>query len=52
MEVPLEVLKEKLGGDLSQRNVDRFLSQSLRRDQKPDSAGHKCSTKHTGKENI
>jgi hypothetical protein len=40
MEVPLEALKEKLGGDLSQQNVDRFLSQSLRRDQNPNSAGH------------
>lgn len=34
IEVPLEALKEKLGGDLSQRNVDRFLFQNLRRDQK------------------
>jgi hypothetical protein len=51
MEVSLEVLKEKLGGDLSQRNVDRFLFQSLRRDQKPDSARYKYSTKNTGKEN-
>ena len=40
MEVPLEALKEKLGGDLSQRNVDRFLFRSLKRDQKSDSTGH------------
>jgi nanoRNase/pAp phosphatase (c-di-AMP/oligoRNAs hydrolase) len=46
IEVRLEALKEILGGDLSQRNVDRFLFQSLRRDQKPD------STKNTGKENL
>jgi nanoRNase/pAp phosphatase (c-di-AMP/oligoRNAs hydrolase) len=40
IEAPLDALKEKLGGDLSQRNVDRFLFQSLRRDQKSDSTGH------------
>jgi nanoRNase/pAp phosphatase (c-di-AMP/oligoRNAs hydrolase) len=40
MEVFLEVLKKKLNGDLSQRNIDRFLLQSLKRDQKPAPAGH------------
>jgi nanoRNase/pAp phosphatase (c-di-AMP/oligoRNAs hydrolase) len=40
MEVSLEVLKEKLNGDLFQRNIDRFLFQSLKRDQKPDTATH------------
>jgi nanoRNase/pAp phosphatase (c-di-AMP/oligoRNAs hydrolase) len=40
VEVSLETLKEKLSGDLSQRNIDRFLFQSLRRDQRTDSAGH------------
>ncbi|PKN37286.1 MAG: hypothetical protein CVU62_11830 [Deltaproteobacteria bacterium HGW-Deltaproteobacteria-2] len=39
MEVPLEVLKDKLNDDLSQRNIDRFLFQSLKRDQKSDTAG-------------
>ncbi|MCX5849340.1 MAG: hypothetical protein NTW65_07805 [Deltaproteobacteria bacterium] len=38
MEIPLEALKEDLGGDLSQRNVERFLFRSLRRDQKHDLA--------------
>jgi nanoRNase/pAp phosphatase (c-di-AMP/oligoRNAs hydrolase) len=52
MEIFLEVLKEKLGGDLSQRNIDRFLFQSLRRDQNPDSTRHKYSTNNTGKENT
>jgi nanoRNase/pAp phosphatase (c-di-AMP/oligoRNAs hydrolase) len=52
MEVSLELLKEKLGGDLSQQNIDRFLFQSLKRDQKPDPAGQEHSTKNTGKENV
>ena len=52
MEVPLETLKEKLGSDLSQRNVDRFLFQSLRRDQKSDSVKGEHSTKNAGKENL
>jgi nanoRNase/pAp phosphatase (c-di-AMP/oligoRNAs hydrolase) len=52
IEVPLEALKEKLGGDLSQRNIERFLFQSLRRDQKPASAKGEYSTKNTRKENI
>jgi nanoRNase/pAp phosphatase (c-di-AMP/oligoRNAs hydrolase) len=52
IEVPLDTLKEILGGDLSQRNVDRFLFQSLRRDQKTDSAKNEYSTKNTGKENT
>ncbi len=51
VEVSLELLKEKLGGDLSQQTIDRFLFQSLRRDQKPDSSGHEYSTKNTKKEN-
>jgi hypothetical protein len=45
-------LKEILGGDFSQRNVDRFLFQSLRRDQNPDSAKYEYSTKNAGKENT
>jgi len=52
IEVPLEALKEKLGGDLSQRNIDRFLFQSLRRDQKPNSTKSEYSIKNTGKENL
>ena len=40
MEVPLEILKEISGGDLDQRNMETFLFQSLRRDQKTDFAGH------------
>jgi nanoRNase/pAp phosphatase (c-di-AMP/oligoRNAs hydrolase) len=51
MEIALEALKEKLGGDLSQRNIDRFLFQSLKRDQKADHAGHEYFTKNTRKEN-
>jgi len=39
-------MKEKLGGDLSQRNVT-VSSQSLRRDQKPDAANmEKVLKKH------
>jgi nanoRNase/pAp phosphatase (c-di-AMP/oligoRNAs hydrolase) len=52
MEVLLDALKETLDGDLSQRNVDRFLFQSLRRDQKTDSAKYEYSTKNAGKENT
>ena len=52
IEVPLDALKEILGGNLSQRNVDRFLFQSLRRDQKTDPAKHQYSTKNSGKENT
>jgi nanoRNase/pAp phosphatase (c-di-AMP/oligoRNAs hydrolase) len=40
MEVPLETLKEISGGDLDQRNIERFLFQSLRRDHKTDFAKH------------
>jgi nanoRNase/pAp phosphatase (c-di-AMP/oligoRNAs hydrolase) len=40
MEVPLETLKEISGGDLDQRNIETFLLQSLKRDQKTDFAGH------------
>ena len=40
MEVPLEALKEKLNDDLSQQNIDKFLFQSLKKDQKPDTARH------------
>ncbi len=43
MEIPLDVLKENLGGDLSQRNVDKFLFRSLKRDQRTDSARHEYS---------
>jgi nanoRNase/pAp phosphatase (c-di-AMP/oligoRNAs hydrolase) len=35
MEIPLEALKENLGNDLSQRNVEKFLFMSLRRESKP-----------------
>ncbi len=34
MEIPLNVLKEILGEELSQKNVERFLFSSLRREQK------------------
>ncbi|PKN50701.1 MAG: hypothetical protein CVU55_15630 [Deltaproteobacteria bacterium HGW-Deltaproteobacteria-13] len=36
MEIPMDVLKENLEGDLSQRNIERFLFRSLRREQKTD----------------
>jgi nanoRNase/pAp phosphatase (c-di-AMP/oligoRNAs hydrolase) len=52
MEIPLEVLKEKLGGDLSQSNVDRFLFQNLKRERKYNSAGNERTQNNTGKENI
>lgn len=32
MEIPLNVLKERLGGELEQRNVEKFLFRSLRRE--------------------
>jgi nanoRNase/pAp phosphatase (c-di-AMP/oligoRNAs hydrolase) len=35
IEIPLEALKENLGNDLSQRNVEKFLFMSLRRESKP-----------------
>jgi len=50
MEVSLEALNEKLSGDLSQRNVDLFLFQSLKRYQKSDTVRQKYHTKNTGKE--
>ena len=40
MEISLEALKEKLGGNLSQHNVDRFLFESLKRYQKTNTARH------------
>lgn len=46
MEVSLETLKEKLDGSLTQRNVERFLFRSLRRDQTTD------SHRNTGKGNL
>ena len=40
IEIPLDILKAELKGDLSQRSIDNFLFQCLRKDQnKPDSAG-------------
>ena len=38
MEVSLDLLRENLGDDLSQRNVERFLFRSLRREPKTDPA--------------
>jgi len=52
MEIPLEVLKEKAGGNLSQSNVDKFLLESLKRYQKTNTARHEHSKSNTGKENI
>jgi len=34
MEIPLDALKEQLGGDVSQRSVEKFLFRSLRREPK------------------
>ena len=50
MEIPLETLKEKLGDNLSQRNVDRFLFESLKRYQRHHHAEHQHSKNNTGKE--
>lgn len=50
IEISLEVLNEKLNGDLSQRNVDNFLFQSLKREQKHDVFRNKY--KSTGKEHL
>ena len=36
MEIPLDLLRDNLGDDLSQRNVERFLFRSLRREPKTD----------------
>ncbi len=52
MEIPLEALKEKLGGNLSQRNIDKFLLESLKRYQRPNTAGYEHSKNNTGKENL
>jgi nanoRNase/pAp phosphatase (c-di-AMP/oligoRNAs hydrolase) len=35
MEIPLDLLRDNLGDDLSQENVERFLFRSLRREPKP-----------------
>lgn len=35
IEIALDVLKENLKGDLSQQNIERFLSECLRHEQKP-----------------
>ncbi len=35
MEIPLDLLRDNLGDDLSQENIERFLFRSLRREQKP-----------------
>lgn len=52
MEISLEVINEKLSGDLSQRNIDRFLFNSLRKDQKTDSARQESHIKNTRKEML
>src|SRR4030042_702309 len=52
MEIPLEVLKEKLGGNLSQGNVDRFLFNNLKRERKYNSARDERTPNNTGKENL
>jgi hypothetical protein len=38
MEVSLDLLRDNLGDDLSQKNVERFLFRSLRREPKTDHA--------------
>jgi hypothetical protein len=52
MEISLEALKEKLGGNLSQRNVDKFLLESLKRYQRTNTARHEHSKNNTRKENL
>lgn len=52
MEIPLDILKEKLGGNLSQRNVDKFLLESLKRYQRTNIARHEHSKNNIGKENL
>lgn len=52
MEIPLEVLKRKLGDNLSQRNVDKFLLESLKRYQRTNTARNEHSRNNTGKENL
>lgn len=52
MEISLEVLNEKLNSDLSQRNIDRFLFQSLKRDQKSDTARQEHHINNAGKETL
>ncbi len=52
MEIPLDALKKKLGGNLSQRSVDRFLLESLKGYRKITTAGQELSKNNSGKENI
>jgi nanoRNase/pAp phosphatase (c-di-AMP/oligoRNAs hydrolase) len=52
MEIPMEVLKERLGGDLSQNNVDKFLFKNLKRERKYNSARNERTPNNTGKENL
>jgi hypothetical protein len=48
----MEALKERLGGDLSQSNVDKFLFQNLKRKRKYNSARNERTPNNTDKENL
>jgi nanoRNase/pAp phosphatase (c-di-AMP/oligoRNAs hydrolase) len=50
MEIPLEVLKQRLNGNLSQQNIDRFLITNLKSDQKSKLEEDEPETPDTGEE--
>jgi nanoRNase/pAp phosphatase (c-di-AMP/oligoRNAs hydrolase) len=50
MEIPLDILKQKLNDNLSQQSVDRFLIDNLKRAQKPRLDKNEESTDGKGKE--
>lgn len=52
MEIPLDILKEKLGHNLSQHNVDRFLFESLKRHHRTNNAKHEYYKNDTRKEKL
>ncbi|OGP91283.1 MAG: hypothetical protein A2031_02640 [Deltaproteobacteria bacterium RBG_19FT_COMBO_43_11] len=52
MEIPLDILKERLGSDLSQSNVDRFLFKNLKRHHRANNAKHEYHKNDTGKEKL
>jgi hypothetical protein len=52
MEIPLDELKENLENELSQRNIEKFLFRSLRRETKPASGDDDAPLENIGKEKL
>ena len=52
MEIPLDELKENLENELSQRNIEKFLFRSLRRETKPAPGDDEAPPENIGKEKL